>query len=478
MSFKVNYITLIFLYFFVVCVISHNIENCTEVITSNMNCNGKEKITVVRLNEKNLTVLEDNMFKDMRNLRKIDLKQNSIPDLNSEIFQDIPQVTFIFLDYNRLQIIKENTFGEIPRLQNLYISHNNLEIIEAGAFNFPHLQVLDLTNNAILNISKDAFRVNSTIYNLNFKNNKVKNISFIQNLYNLSILDCTSNCIKDIDENTFENAKKVSDFVCMNNQIENLEFLKHLRMLTNLDLSNNSIKTLPVTTFLNLKKIQKIILRKNEIEVIPTGAFAELYDLSEISLADNKIKTIGEVFGLPKLKTLNVKNNRLQSLPSGLIETSLSITFKIDGNNWSCQFIRKIVDKSRIKIEFTIRNGVPNYKNISCSDEMNPVPNDQRTANITQPDDKTFFKYIIGFFVFVVICVGLIGVVFMCRAIVRFHKKKKKTSIPLTYLSGPYDPNGYLEPRNICQEEGIYEEIMENDCETYTAPRQNNYILT
>ncbi|ARF09227.1 leucine-rich repeat protein [Catovirus CTV1] len=180
----------------------------------------------------------------------------------------------LYLDLSHLDLkqIPKVPHDICDSIKYLFMNNNNLDQI-TGIEQFKKLQVLDISNNGVTEISK----LPPSLKELSCRFNKISCLPFISEL---KILDCTSN------------------------KIRNLELYPNLEILICQD---NEIQEIPKYNYL-----RKLVCCDNIVQKIRSYKFLEYLDC-----ANNCIMTIGE---LPKIKDLICRNNELNSIPSNLPE--------------------------------------------------------------------------------------------------------------------------------------------------------------
>ncbi|XP_070582055.1 uncharacterized protein [Ptychodera flava] len=200
------------------------------------------------------------------------------------------------------------------RFQNgdlvLDLSKKSYLTIPADAFAFPHIDVLNLSENrlTVLPAAVSSFR---SLRVLDLRKNYLETFPVpILELKYLRSLDLSFNKISSISKE-----------------------IKTLENLTVLLLSNNNFKKFPVEVC-SVKGLEKLKLCNCYIDSIPASV-AQLRTLSELDLSGNKVREIAEeICGNQNLATLNLANNKLEKLPSLLsIKLTKLDQFNVAGND-------------------------------------------------------------------------------------------------------------------------------------------------
>ncbi|KAL1459345.1 hypothetical protein WDU94_011336 [Cyamophila willieti] len=159
------------------------------------------------------------------------------------------------------------------------------------------IQVLDLNNNKISYLTKEAFK---TIGLLNLQRIYLKNAG-----------------IREVHRDTF----------------------KYLTILVEVDLSDNLIAWLHQDTFLGNDRLKVLYLNGNPLTELRSGQFPRLPYLKTIELQHCQIHTIHKdaLVHLAALESLNLNGNRLKFISEVVFLPNPNLkTLSLDGNPWCC----------------------------------------------------------------------------------------------------------------------------------------------
>jgi leucine-rich repeat kinase 2 len=240
----------------------------------------------------------------LQQLKDLNLSHNSITSLTRELFDELMSLKVLNVSHNCLVQFPLPIFS-CSLLKELDLSHNNISTFLPPPVSLPHLEVLRLNNNKLLEYPAGLTNVN------------------------------------------FPNLTKV---FLDSNQISGLP-LKHLKLeeLRTLSMSKNALEHIPRDFLSSLKGVRVLNLSKNTIVELPSEAAGYLAELEELKVSWNRLgKNEGEFYAfvtqLPKLRRLDATNNELttlappwQWLSRGLKELFLSnnLIDKIDLANGS-----------------------------------------------------------------------------------------------------------------------------------------------
>lgn len=107
-----------------------------------------------------VSLIEEETFKGLINLKKLDLSYNKIEELSSNQFAHLKQLEDLYLNGNKIKRLDDWVFSRLVSLQKLDLWNNEIENISISAFeNLDNLSELNLLNNKFSNnINLDAFR--------------------------------------------------------------------------------------------------------------------------------------------------------------------------------------------------------------------------------------------------------------------------------------------------------------------------------
>ena len=127
----------------------------------------------------------------------------------------------------------------------------------------------------------------------------------------LNYLDLTNNAIRNISP--LSSLKQLQELKLAKNALNDLSSLSGLNMLTNLDVSNNNLATLaPITSIVGLKQL---IADSNALTEL--AGIQQLTSLEHLGLSQNSIQDISPLSSCTALNWLNISYNNLTDI-SGL----------------------------------------------------------------------------------------------------------------------------------------------------------------
>ena len=191
------------------------------------------------------------------------------------------ETTTLILDRNLLSILKDNCFHHLFNLRRLSLIHNRIVCIKSRAFeSLFFLQHLNLSSNPIVILPPFLFTPLANLRILILRNISVNGALFsaeaFENLTKLETLNFGAN-----KETTFP------QFRFQNRSIT--------QSLSELILSSNYIRELKKSNFQDLKSIHVLSLANNKIQTIQPYCFADLTNLRELTLIGNKLGALNQL---------------------------------------------------------------------------------------------------------------------------------------------------------------------------------------
>lgn len=225
----------------------------------------------------------------------------------------------------------------LRRLQILDLSYNKVEVLQFGQFaNLPDLRIVDLTNNQLRSLPRDAFQgtklervdlsmnefvampssalseVSETLRYLNLSHNHIQHLdsTMFSTTLNLLEISLAHNRLTILPDNIFIGLSSLLTLDLSFNPIRaNFKELFHyVQRLRVLKLSNNKIDALPN---LPLPGLTHLDISGNELTDISAFALESLSHLRHLDLSNNKFATLPAQCWrfIPYLKSLDISNN-------------------------------------------------------------------------------------------------------------------------------------------------------------------------
>lgn len=253
-----------------------------------------------------------------------------------ETFQKLPMIQEMILNSNAIHTIDSDAFVFCPNMEALSLMNNNIkEFNKLGYLNgLENLRVLNLNGNPNFSGWYDEERTfvisnDHTIY-IVFKCNRCgyQNIGAFTFKYlkHLLSLDVSNNKLKYIDKDAFTGLKKLNFLYLINTTLKEVSFQA---TITKLDFSYNQLSRLDNNLLQKLPQLRFLNVSYNQIEfVAPCNKSGD--QLQTLDLRNNKIKSFPAVNlnHWHTLKKLILTQNRLTLNQS---YTELSMTYLARG---------------------------------------------------------------------------------------------------------------------------------------------------
>ncbi|KAG6449047.1 phospholipase A2 inhibitor [Manduca sexta] len=362
----------------------------------------------ITLKDCRITDVDIEAFKNVYNLKEIDLSRNKISFLKVGVFDGIPKLSSLRLSKNLLSTLPLGLFDNLPTLQRLDVSDNKINFLKLGIFNnLPQLVRLELANNEFLGNELDPclFDKNPMIKYLHFSGNNMSEApdQLLNGIQELSILGLSNCYLTEIPKfATRSNLNTLKKILLQRNQIRRLDdpttFI-NMGNLAMLDLFNNTIENLNETVFKPLTKIEVIDLSLNKIEQIPKNMFQNMLSVKSIDLSNNLIKIIPtNAFKSSCLQTLDLSSNRISYLERNFFSTlccfnkTLS-TFYFKNNPFQCACLVEILKDMK---KFGIKHDIDeNKEHTKCSmtNEVTCMRPDEEIRDVDNDEDKLWSTF-------------------------------------------------------------------------------------
>ncbi|KAJ8681551.1 hypothetical protein QAD02_017343 [Eretmocerus hayati] len=238
----------------------------------------------------------------MPNLTRLDLGFNNLTHLPTDIFGNTPQLRTINLQNNFLTTIEPGIFA-LKSLATLSLRDNRLESLRRQSFGgqLEGLQQLDLSGNALSQLTNEQFRQLRSLRVLNLARNRLRSLS--RDVFTGTRLE-----ILDLNRNKFTVAPSAS--------FSDVEYT-----LRSIDLSENYIDHVDGPSF-PTPQLTWLSLAQNRIRILPDNSFMSLSKLLSLNMSynDQLLANFKEVFHyLPELRLLGLASCGLERMPHLLL---------------------------------------------------------------------------------------------------------------------------------------------------------------
>ncbi|KAJ8965008.1 hypothetical protein NQ314_004406 [Rhamnusium bicolor] len=324
-----------------------------------------DKVTKLVISKNIVRELPSASFQYFQQLEFLDLSRNLISTLNSEAFSGLentltsldlsqnrianlagPPLTLMKLQKldlsdNHLTEMSRNAFTLLPDLQNLNLSRNvHLKNIPITLLHkLTDLQVIDLSYSGVKSISVEFLVKSNALREIYLTHNTITEISdgAFSNMPNITTIDLSYNNISNVRSGAFVNVMNIKKLILRGNQLNSFkgEFFNTGTSLEILDLSENQLSYLFPSSFRIHPRLKQIYAAKNKFNFFPAELIANLQFLEYVDLSDNELKTVEELdfARLPRLRTLLLANNELESISEMAFHNSTQLQILDLSNN-------------------------------------------------------------------------------------------------------------------------------------------------
>ena len=230
----------------------------------------------------------------------------------------------------RSHLIKDMAgLGSLLKLDTLELYDNMVQSLDEDSLKGcgqTTLRVLDMSYNAIRDMSPVQYCNGETLTELYLANNKLKSISGLSHLTNLRKLDLGANKIRVLDKTELSGLKNLEELWIGKNKIDSLEGIESLTNLKRLDVQSNRLTTISNDEngecYLNAQRntLEELYLAHNGL------------DDDGISGLLSSSSTSGSTF--PQLTTLDLSNNRLTTTAPLVVDSKKNNNNTVVGLHW------------------------------------------------------------------------------------------------------------------------------------------------
>ncbi|GFT79338.1 hypothetical protein NPIL_405161 [Nephila pilipes] len=197
----------------------------------------------------------------------LQISDSDLESIGHRILKNFQAAEHLNLSENKISLIEKDAFRSMKNLQTLDLSSNSLNLLQEYAFmHLPHLKNLSISNNRLQSIEIKSFYDLLNLEHLDLSNN---NLSFVDNwfapLKNLKVLILSHNEIRSIANNSFSS----------------------IIHLIKLDISFNNLKVIPSLLFYRLKNLNFLSLAMNNLETLDENTFKGNSMLEKVNLTGN-----------------------------------------------------------------------------------------------------------------------------------------------------------------------------------------------
>lgn len=170
----------------------------------------KNTLKKLVLSHNSISVLVPTLFDSLTKLEHLDLSHNEITShwFDDRLFMNLTQLHYLDLSFNKLTVFSSPmTFSSLQQLETLSLQHNELRQVPETIQYLRFLSSLDLSQNLIHDITNASYLSNcKELFNLNLESNLLESINrdAFSDLPALKVLNLANNRIQHLDKEAFE----------------------------------------------------------------------------------------------------------------------------------------------------------------------------------------------------------------------------------------------------------------------------------
>jgi len=136
------------------------------------------KIRYLWLNENDLTILPEDIFRPFTNLYTLNISGNKLTSLPENIFAPLVHLQHLYILYNSLTFLPDNIFTSLTKLQTLSLCGNKLNVLPDYLFSsLTKLEILFLAQNELTFLPENIFASLGNLMVLSIANNRIITLS-------------------------------------------------------------------------------------------------------------------------------------------------------------------------------------------------------------------------------------------------------------------------------------------------------------
>jgi hypothetical protein len=214
----------------------------TELQTIGINLNNKKKVSVLILNDNNLSSIGPRNFKNLENLKSLSIERNDIMEIEDGALAYLKNLNFLNFADNNITNISENLLSKLEKLEELNLSGNkNITIDESAFDSLKSLKVMQLNRNYFKMIQPAWFEKLNRLEELYLNKNGITEVSekTFAGLVNLKWLEMEGNKIFYLDVVIFENNIHLEKLKFADNSLMIIKNIGKLKTTSQIDLTEN-----------------------------------------------------------------------------------------------------------------------------------------------------------------------------------------------------------------------------------------------
>lgn len=246
-------------------------------------------------------------YSDLRyftKLTELNIDKGNFSDLS--FLSDLTALTTLTVTNSPVSNDDLKTIVALPALTHLTLSNCGLGNIEN--LSTARLEYLDLSNNAIRDLSPLSFM--ASLSHLNLSYNAVTNLNSLSAMTGLIALDISANSLSSV--RPLASCVNLQELNIAYNSVASLSGMENLTSLTLLDASNNNLTE--VESLAGITSLKQLLLNNNTI--LNITSLSGLTALEYFDFSYNEIEVLPVWSGNSALIYINGTNNKLTSINS------------------------------------------------------------------------------------------------------------------------------------------------------------------
>ncbi|XP_051511527.1 toll-like receptor 5 isoform X1 [Myxocyprinus asiaticus] len=322
----------------------------------------------ITLAQNKISVIENDAFLGMTNLRMLNLSKNVLGTIDSKTFRNLQKLEVFDLSYNHLWMLAHQSLQGLPNLLSLNLSGNALKSVYNLA-SLPNLMELFLGDNKITTLFKLP-SIARNITALGLQSNKLTSMS---DLYTI-LQECPQIVELIFYGNAFQNCYE--GYVVLSQKLQILDL-----GLTGMEVIWSEGKCLDM--FNNLHQLKQLFLYSNFLQSLPKDIFKDLTSLIVLDLSFNYLKYFPNGIFPKSLKILNLKYNSIHSVDPNLFSTLTDLSLLNNQFHCDCNLrdFQKWLNQTNIIFDHPIAN-------LTCASPEDQYMVSVLTSNIQCEDEE------------------------------------------------------------------------------------------
>ena len=270
----------------------------------------------IDLSKNFLTTLEENYFKEVKQVEEIVLTNNMINSIDERTFAENLQLKRVFLSNNYISIFSSSCIQNNSLLTLLNLDHNYVEYLSDNFLISDSLEVLNLRNCQVKTMSSLAFKSLPSLKTLRMANNFIATLpDDLLIPSSLKFADFSFNSFKgkvNLPRDFFKvtsvliNSNEITDFVVLPGEDTTKNSLDYI------DLSGNPLllENENVTLLDTISHATTVVLSNCQLSKFPNGLFSSKSEVQHLYLDHNNFVNLNEVIDISfgkRLKSLSLK---------------------------------------------------------------------------------------------------------------------------------------------------------------------------